>query len=83
MKSEYSVNETYEDNSDKTEMEIALSKLDDDIRLVIVMYYYDGLSTKDIAKILDIPKGTVQSRLQRGREKLYHILEAEEVCDNV
>lgn len=75
VKSEYSVNEIYEDNTDKTEMEIALSKLDDDIRLVIVMYYYDELGTKDIANILNIPKGTVQSRLQRGREKLYHILE--------
>lgn len=82
-RAEVEANNFYEDNINKTEMEIALGKLDDDIRLVIVMYYYDDLATKDIAKILNIPKGTVQSRLQRGREKLYHILEAEEVCDNV
>lgn len=82
VKSEYALNDCYEDNTEKTEMEIALSKLDDDIRLVIVLYYYDGISTKDIAKILDIPKGTVQSRLQRGRDKLYHILETEEVYDD-
>lgn len=69
-------------NLDKTEMEKALNDLEEELRLVIVMYYYNGFATKDIAKVLEIPKGTVQSRLQRSREKLYNMLTQEEVYDN-
>lgn len=37
---------------------------------VIVLYYYQELSTKEIAKILGIKEGTVRVRLQRARQKL-------------
>lgn len=39
-------------------------------RNVIILYYYDGLSTKDIAKKLAIPEGTVRWRLGEARKKL-------------
>ena len=39
--------------------------------------YYDEFSTKEIAKILDIPQGTVKSRLARGRKQLKDLLEME------
>lgn len=63
-------------------MEIALNKLEDDLKVIVILYYYNDLSTKDIANALDIPKGTVQSRLKRAREKLYEILKQEEVHIN-
>lgn len=39
-------------------------------RDVIILYYYDGLSVKDIARKLSIPEGTVAWRLKEARSKL-------------
>lgn len=39
-------------------------------RVVIVLYYLNNLSLHDIAEILDIPVGTVKSRLYYARENL-------------
>lgn len=41
---------------------------------VVILYYYEGFSTKEIAKILHIPEGTVKSRLSRARSKLQQII---------
>jgi RNA polymerase sigma-70 factor, ECF subfamily len=39
-------------------------------RVVVVMYYINDLSIQEISEILDIPIGTVKSRLHYGREML-------------
>jgi RNA polymerase sigma-70 factor, ECF subfamily len=39
-------------------------------RVVVVMYYINDLSLQEIADILDIPEGTVKSRLHYGRRAL-------------
>jgi len=39
-------------------------------RDIIVLYYYDGLSTKQISERLNIPEGTVTWRLSEARKKL-------------
>lgn len=39
-------------------------------RDIIILYYYDGLSTKQIAERLEIPAGTVSWRLSEARRKL-------------
>nr|HID12870.1 RNA polymerase sigma factor [Anaerolineae bacterium] len=39
-------------------------------RVVIVLYYLEGLSLKEIAYVTDIPEGTVKSRLHYARESL-------------
>lgn len=39
-------------------------------RDIIILYYYDGLSTKEISDKLNIPEGTVTWRLSAGRKKL-------------
>lgn len=44
---------------------------------VLILYYYDEFSVKEIADILDIPQGTVKSRLARGRKQLRNLLEME------
>lgn len=41
---------------------------------VVILYYYEGFSTKEITKILHIPEGTVKSRLSRARRKLQQII---------
>lgn len=54
-----------------------LEKIEPDLRLTATLYYYNDLSTKEIGEILQIPIGTVKSRLARAREKLYEILKEE------
>lgn len=39
-------------------------------QVVIVLHYLEGLSLKEIADILEVPEGTVKSRLHYGREAL-------------
>ena len=41
---------------------------------VVILYYYEGFSTREIARILHIPEGTVKSRLSRARSKLQQII---------
>ncbi len=56
----------------------AVRQLDMKHRAVIVMYYYNELSAKEIAKVLGCSQGTVKSRLHNGRKKLKGLLEVEE-----
>lgn len=55
---------------DKIEVRTALESLPLKIRQVIVLHYLEQFSTKEISFILKIPKGTVLSRLSKGRELL-------------
>jgi len=48
----------------------ALGELDDNSRLMITMFDLEGLSYEEISAALEIPIGTVKSRLNRAREKL-------------
>jgi RNA polymerase sigma-70 factor (ECF subfamily) len=47
-----------------------LGRLDIDRRTVLVLHYYLDLSLPEVAEILDIPYGTVTSRLHRGLEEM-------------
>ena len=63
----------------KTDLQMAMNLLEEDLKLITTLYYYNDMSISDISVILDIPKGTVKSRISRAREKLYQILSKEEV----
>lgn len=52
----------------------ALAKLPLEFREVVVMRDLQGLAYRDIAEILDLPAGTVMSRLARGRARLAVLL---------
>src|SRR6478735_4671661 len=52
-----------------------LSKLPDDQRAVLLLVAVEDLSYADAAKVLDIPIGTVMSRLSRARERLQREIE--------
>ena len=43
-------------------------------RETILLYYYQGYGIGEIAKMLDLPEGTISSRLSRGRKKLEELL---------
>lgn len=47
-----------------------LSEIDEDFRAPLVLYYMEDLSYKEIADVLAIPLGTVQSRIARAKIQL-------------
>jgi RNA polymerase sigma-70 factor (ECF subfamily) len=53
----------------------ALAKLDPRFRLVVAMRMLQGYSTKETAELLNLPLGTVLSRLSRAQEQLKEILD--------
>lgn len=55
---------------DQEQLQAALAELPDDFRLVLVMFYFEELSYQEIAQALDIPAGTVMSRLSRAKGHL-------------
>ena len=55
----------------------ALKKLDDKLRLIIVLYYYERYTLEEISKITGIKVGTVKSRLHKGRRELRGLMENE------
>jgi RNA polymerase sigma-70 factor (ECF subfamily) len=52
----------------------ALQSLDPKFRVIVAMRMLQGYSTKETAEILDLPLGTVLSRLSRAQEQLKGIL---------
>jgi RNA polymerase sigma-70 factor (ECF subfamily) len=49
----------------------SLESLDERHRLPVVLFYFQDLSYREIAEALDLPIGTVMSRLSRAREMLH------------
>lgn len=49
------------------DVKMALEQLTMNVREVIVLYYMEDFSVKEISQILKIPNGTVKSRLSKGR----------------
>jgi RNA polymerase sigma-70 factor (ECF subfamily) len=67
------------DDIDRQELQAALDELPDDFRLVLVMFYFQEYSYKEIAAELQISIGTVMSRLARAKGRLrQRLLAAEE-----
>lgn len=63
--------ETKEEQSD---VMAALLSLPEKYRIPLHLYYYEGYSTKEIAKALSCAEVTVRVQLKRGREKMKELL---------
>ncbi len=57
-------------------LEQGMTRLDVDDRLILGLRYYRDLTVEDVARALDVPTGTVKSRLSRARDRLRAELEA-------
>jgi RNA polymerase sigma factor (sigma-70 family) len=58
------------------EISVALNALAVDFRTVIILCDLEGFTYEEMAKILDIPIGTVRSRLHRARNLLKEKLQS-------
>jgi RNA polymerase sigma-70 factor (ECF subfamily) len=58
-------------------LEQAIAALPEGFRTVFVLHEIEGLSVEDAASALDIPTGTVKTRLMRARRKLQQALAPE------
>ena len=63
--------------ADRDELERGFRRLSVDHRAVIVLQYYLGLSPAEVAKALDVPVGTVHSRLHHAMRQLRAALQAD------
>ncbi|MGQ0848656.1 MAG: sigma-70 family RNA polymerase sigma factor [Actinomycetota bacterium] len=54
----------------ESDIKEAIEELPESFRMVVLLADLEGFSYKEIAEILDIPIGTVMSRLHRGRKAL-------------
>jgi RNA polymerase sigma-70 factor (ECF subfamily) len=52
----------------------ALARLDEIYQAPVSLFYLQDHSYNEIAEILDVPLGTVKSRLTRGLDRLHHLL---------
>ena len=59
---------------EREELKAAIRRLVPRYREVILLFYYQGFSTQEIADAMHLPLGTISSRLSRGREKLQELL---------
>lgn len=65
-----SPHEIVETNDEWLQVQQALSSLPFQQRVVVVLYYLNDLSLQEISDILEVPVGTVKSRLHYGRQSL-------------
>lgn len=68
------VNGEYYDTYKDMELTSAIASLNEELRVTTVLYYFEDISTVEIAKILDVAEGTVRSRLARARAKLKEVI---------
>ena len=71
---------SYEESfGEKSELFYAVMNLPEKERIPIHLFYYEGCSTSEIAKLLKMKESTVRVRIMRGREKLKKLLKEETV----
>ena len=58
------------EESRREQVRRAIARLEPDFRETLVLREIEGLSYKEIAAVLDLPTGTVMSRLSRARQRL-------------
>jgi len=63
-----------ESEQDVGRLRKAVATLPETFREAVVLHYLDELPVDEVSRILDVPRGTILSRLARGRDRLRRIL---------
>ncbi|MCY2992572.1 MAG: sigma-70 family RNA polymerase sigma factor [Planctomycetota bacterium] len=66
--------EVSEDDIDRPQLQLAIDELPEEFKIVLVMFYFEECSYKEIAAQLGISIGTVMSRLARAKGRLRKLL---------
>lgn len=74
--SDYAETIGFEDES-HLDLFLAVMKLDKKYRVPLMLFYYEGYSTKEISSFLGIPEKTISTRLFRAKAKLKEYLKEE------
>jgi len=61
----------------------AMRSIPVDLQVVLELHYWEDMGTKDLSTALEIPQGTVKSRLRRAREALREVLESGAVTPRI
>lgn len=69
------IHNSYMDNSAEIEIKSIINNLEEELKILIILYYYEDMGISDISEILKIPKGTIKSRLSRARGKLKEMID--------
>ena len=65
------------------EVKQAFAKLSDEHREILSVVAIEGFEYEEAAEILEIPVGTVRSRLARARRRLKELIDAEKIIEEV
>ena len=63
------------DTAERLSLWQAVMSLSDDLRATVTLFYYDGMSVREIGGILGISEAAVKTRLRRGRVRLRLLLD--------
>ena len=63
-------NLVHNDTHEELEFKNLIRNLNDELKEIVILYYFEDFSIKEISKIIKIPEGTVKTRLSRARKKL-------------
>lgn len=72
---DYTREEAVSESEDYSDLYEAIGHLSDEARLSVTLYYMEGYSVKEIAKLTDTTESAVKNRLSRARAKLRTELE--------
>ncbi|MGL6184239.1 MAG: sigma-70 family RNA polymerase sigma factor [Clostridium chrysemydis] len=67
-------NKCTDDSYENLDLKDAIEKLPKETKEIILLYYFEDMKQKDIAKILNLKDSTVRTRLLRGKKKLADLM---------
>lgn len=73
------IEEQYNDKYENLDLKIAVDSLPEELRLVIVLFYFEDLKISEVSEIIGIPEGTVKSRLSRAKTKISESINGKEI----
>lgn len=70
----HSIEEKSEASAETQAIQEALQELQEETRTLLVLHYYEGMKLLEISKVLEVPVGTIKSRLHGAKRSLQKIL---------